>query len=210
MRYTESMPKHKTSPKIRRRKTAQKTQSRLKRFTRSLPLLLVVTGVLMMGIWGAHRFFYRRSLALPDSVLSQYQGQETARRLPVFIDIDGIGRLPVDEGRKINGVWTIADDAANHVAQSALPGDAGNIIIYGHNTRKIFGRLIEKKPGDYVSVTTADGKLHQYRIFQTFTVSPSRTDLLSPTTGETLTLYTCTGFLDSKRFVVRALPVFSD
>lgn len=175
-----------------------------------LPMLLVVLGVLMMGTWVAHRFFYARSLAFPDSVLSQYRSQESARRLPVFIDIDSIGRLPVDEGRKINGIWTIADDAANHVAKSALPGDQGNIIIYGHNTKRVFGKLLEKKPGDYITITTADGKAHQYRIFQALSVPPSRTDLLAPTTSETLTVYTCTGFLDSMRFVVRALPVTTD
>jgi len=35
---------------------------------------------------------------------------------------------------------------------------------------------------------------------------PSDTTYLLPTKVEILTLYTCTGFLDSKKLIVRAMP----
>ncbi len=203
------MAKRKQKPAKRkiRKKAAKSIQKR--RVSTWLPVLLISLGIVLVSAWAVHRFNYAKSIQLPDSILALYQKEDVSRRLPVFIDIDGIGRLPIDQSGKVNGVWTIANDAANHVAQSALPGSAGHIIIYGHNTAKVFGRLVERKAGDYIGITTADGKFHQYRIYEVNTVSPDRIDLLRPTTSETLTVYTCTGFLDSKRFVVRAIPVTS-
>ncbi len=203
------MPKRKKQKqRVKKRKYAAKS-TRTKHVGNRWPLVLIVIGIIFMGTWGIHRIFYARSIQLPDSILALYTKQGVSRKLPVFIDIDGIGRLPIDQAGKLNGVWTIAEDAANHVAQSALPGSDGNIIIYGHNTPNVFGKLREKKIGDYITLTSADGKFHQYRIFQIDVVTPDRVDLLRPTTGETLTVYTCTGFLDSKRLVLRALPVSS-
>lgn len=90
--------------------------------------------------------------------------------------------------------------------QSALPGENGNIILYGHNLNTIFGYLMDTKIGAIVNIRMTDGSLHRYTVTETQVVAPSQTQLLAPTTHEVLTLYTCTGLLDSLRFVVRAIP----
>jgi len=36
-------------------------------------------------------------------------------------------------------------------------------------------------------------------------VYPNQVQIIAPTKNETLTLYTCTGFYDEKRLIVRAL-----
>ena len=105
-----------------------------------------------------------------------------------------------------NGAWTVSATSANHVIQSALPGENGNIIIYGHNLNTIFGYLMNIQVGSIVNLRNSDGSLHIYTVTSTEYVNPNQTELLAPTTNEVLTLYTCTGLLDSLRFVVRAVP----
>jgi LPXTG-site transpeptidase (sortase) family protein len=169
--------------------------------------VLIITGIILMALWGVHRFFYNRSLSLSDAILASYAQTHSEVAYPIHITIGEAIRLPVVESGKVNGVWAVSQTSANHVQASALPGEAGNIIIYGHNLNTIFGYLVDQRVGTVVDIRTNDGKLHKYKISDIHIVDPSQTDLLAPTTTEILTLYTCTGFLDSQRFVARATPV---
>jgi len=58
-----------------------------------------------------------------------------------------------------------------------------------------------------VEVTASSGTVAKFVIQMVSTVAPYQTDLLAPTTGPVLTLYTCTGFLDTQRLVITATPL---
>ena len=171
------------------------------------PIVLITIGLTLLTLWGIHRYFYSRSISLSDTILAAYKARrpETAA-YPIHITISGVTSVPVVEAGRENGVWTVSQTSANHVIQSALPGENGNIVIYGHNANKIFGYLMDIKIGATINLRMTDGSLHTYTVTDTKYVSPSQTQLLSPTTHEVLTLYTCTGLLDGLRFVVRAVP----
>jgi LPXTG-site transpeptidase (sortase) family protein len=172
-----------------------------------LPLILVSFGLALVGLWGVHRYFYARSISLSDAILAAYKAQRPAgAAYPIHIAIAGITSVPVVEAGRESGVWTVSQTSANHVIQSALPGENGNIIVYGHNMNSIFGYLMNSKIGDSIKIRMTDGTLHTYSVTDTQYVTPSQTELLSPTTHEVVTLYTCAGLLDSLRFVVRAVP----
>ena len=164
-------------------------------------------GVLLVSLWGLHKFTYNRALSISEKILSSYTKQKTQTALPIHISIGTRISLPVVEAGRENGVWAISQTSANHVRQSALPNEKGNIIIYGHNLNKIFGYLLDAKEGDIIRIRMTDGTLHKYKVEKTHYVSPSDTSLLSPTKHEVLTVYTCAGLFDSLRFVVRATPV---
>lgn len=165
-------------------------------------------GLLLLSLWGVHRYFYARSMSLSDAVLAAYKAQRPASTAyPIHMTIAGITSVPIVEAGKQNGVWTVSGTSANHVIQSAVPGESGNIVIYGHNLNTIFGYLMNVKVGDVVDLRTTEGSLHRYKVTETRYVDPSQTQLLAPTKTEALTLYTCTGLLDSLRFVVRAVPM---
>lgn len=189
---------------------AGKTRKVISRF----PIFLIILGLALIGAWGLHRFLYNRSLRLSDRLLASYSQESNQKAVPIHITISppaGEGRntiqLQIVEAGKVEGAWTVSPSAANHVHGSAIPGEAGNTIIYGHNLNTVFGYLVDSRPGDSVRIYTNDGKLHQYKISEIHIVDPSQTALLSPATTEVLTLYTCTGLLDSLRFVARALPI---
>jgi sortase (surface protein transpeptidase) len=105
------------------------------------------------------------------------------------------------------GNWQVSDTKVTYLLGSARPGEAGNIILYGHNKREILGNIRVLKGGEKITITTADNKLHIYVVDYAKQVSPSDVTLLGATNTETLTMYTCAGIWDSQRYIVRAIPI---
>lgn len=171
------------------------------------PMILIVLGLLLIALWGLHRFLYNRSLSLSDALIASYKAARTQVAYPVHITVGTKINIPIVEETVVDGSLQVSPTRANHLLASALPGENGNVIIYGHNLNTIFGYLVDAQVGDPVTVITDDGVLHTYKISEINIVDPSQTSLLAPTTSEVLTLYTCTGLLDSLRFVARAIPV---
>ena len=60
------------------------------------------------------------------------------------------------------------------------------------------------KPGDRIEIAFSDGSIREFVVAYTTTVNPGQVEILKDSEDSRLTLYTCTGFLDSKRFVVTA------
>ena len=100
----------------------------------------------------------------------------------------------------------VLQEAAGHVADSALPGQPGNIVIAAHRDT-FFRRLGQVKTGDEIELTTPDAE-YFYRVRYTDIVGPDATWVLKPTPDQTLTLVTCYPFYyvgaAPQRFVVRA------
>ncbi|MEK9200755.1 MAG: sortase [Patescibacteria group bacterium] len=118
------------------------------------------------------------------------------------LDLD----LPVSEGEVKDNRWPTSTKSLIHVSTTKLPGTPGNSIIYGHNWKSQLGDLDKVKVGDTISVTLTDGSVKDFSVSQIVEVSPDQSDLLQDTIDTRLTLYTCSGFLDSKRLVVVAIP----
>lgn len=129
---------------------------------------------------------------------------------PIAVTIQAINlTLPLTAGWIKNGVWQLSQTTPLHLATSAHPGEKGNIVIYGHNKKSLFGKLKQLKVNDSLQLESADGSIHEYRITMIKTVKPTEIEAVLPTATETLTLYTCIGFLDTKRLIVQALPIHS-
>lgn len=183
---------------------------------RHTPELLIGLGVFALSLSIIHKKFYDRSLRLNAELAAIAQEQtmlDQARRAvsrPVAIQIGEIVSTTVDPGQIIDGEWSIAENAATFWTEGGYPGIGGNIVLYGHNTRTIFSRLRSTRVGQEIVITSADGSQHGYRVTEIHQVTPDRVDFLQPTQTEMLTVYTCTGFLDSQRFVVRAERLLQD
>jgi len=174
---------------------------------RRLSTILLILGPLLLIMWGIHTFTYLRSIRLTDTLLSTFSRSTPSSVRIARVRIGARFDLPVIEAGIVNGEWLIAKSDANHVAQSSVPGEGGNIILYGHNTREVFGPIRWVELGEDVTLTITGGTVYQYKVIKTQEVSTSDTTLLKPSPTEVLTLYTCSGFFDSKRWVVRAVPV---
>jgi LPXTG-site transpeptidase (sortase) family protein len=168
-------------------------------------------------------FFIIQSLSLLVVGLYQVYLHETPRRLsfakypapvvaapqnitPSTITIDEVGiNVPVIPATMQDTVWPTTDKGASYLTSSPLPGHMGNSIIYGHNWKSVFGNLVKAKVGQKVVVTYPDNTKKTFVIAYTSVVSPNEASILAQSTDKRITLYTCTGFLDSKRFVAVAI-----
>jgi LPXTG-site transpeptidase (sortase) family protein len=128
--------------------------------------------------------------------------------IPVEILIPSINiDLNVDPGQIKDGVWQISDSNATFLDISASPGVGGNVVIYGHNKKAIFGNLPYLSIGQKIYVKTKSGKIYNYIADQKYFVGTDRVDLVSPTNGEVLTIYACYGMFDLQRIVIVAKPI---
>lgn len=165
---------------------------------------LILAGILLLSIFGIWRIRELRLSFqgnLPKSVNRESQ--------IIRIKIDKVKLdLAVEPAIINNGIWPVVEKNASHWANSANPGEKGNIVIYGHNRNNVFGPIRWLNLGDKIELTDKQGQIYEYKISETVTVKPDEIQYVEPTATETLTLYTCTGWWDSQRYIVIAKPIF--
>jgi len=101
---------------------------------------------------------------------------------------------------------TVLRVAVGHLPGTAVPGEAGNIVLAAHRDT-FFRHLGQLKTGDVIRLI-ASGRQYVYTVTFTDIVSPNETWVLEPSSVQSLTLVTCYPFYyvgpAPKRFVVRA------
>ena len=169
--------------------------------------LLIIIGLALIGLVAVWRFYQSTVLSFkytPD----QLPPATSLGSPPVAIDIDRINlHLAVTPATVTNGIWEISPTGASHWRNSANPGTPGNIVIYGHNKISLFGPIRWLEIGDTITLTAASGQTFTYTVTQSLVVNPDQVAYIQPTDTTTLTLYTCTGFLDRQRHIIIARPV---
>lgn len=166
----------------------------------------VVVGCLLMLVVVAYRFQQARRLSF-NLQADQVQASSQSKALTKKISLSKYKvTLDVTQASIIDGVWQINETTANHLESSANPGEDGNIVIYGHNSREVFGPLRWMSPGEVIELTNDKGEVLKYTIKEIIETNPEDITWVLPKDRETLTVYTCSGFLNSKRHVVVAYP----
>lgn len=114
------------------------SEKRSKRFIRRNYLVLL--GILVIaGTFFYDNYYKKRILSFRKSV-PEVEQKKTFKPVKIIIDSVGVN-LDVEEGKIENGVWQISEKGATHLDISANPGDGGNIVIYGHNKKHLFGPI---------------------------------------------------------------------
>jgi sortase A len=169
-------------------------------------LLIFFLGISLMSFAFAVKINAKKDLSFKKDIPKAVT--EIKKEQPAWIDIPSLNiNLPVGQTEINNGSWGFYEKGASHLKASANPGENGNIIIYAHNTSDRFGNILSIKPGEIIELSTAS-KTYDYKVISIKVVNPDQIELLLPTQHEVLTIYTCTGFADSKRFVIQATPIF--
>ena len=113
--------------------------------------------------------------------------------------------LPIEPSKIEGNTWQTSRIGISYLKSSPLPGNQGNSILYGHNWISLLGSLHRVKPGQKIEIYYKNGVRKIFTISAIGVVTPDQTHVLSPSDDRRITLYTCTGFLDSKRLVVTAV-----
>lgn len=126
---------------------------------------------------------------------------------PVSLRIKSLSvNLPILSSKIVNGSWETTKTGVSYLSLSPIPGSHGNSILYGHNYPNLLGNLTHIKNGDEIEIVFSDQSVKRFKVAYFQTVTPDETHVLSSSGDARLTIYTCTGFLDLKRFVVIAVP----
>jgi LPXTG-site transpeptidase (sortase) family protein len=167
--------------------------------------LLIILGVVCYAI-GIYLIWERNNpnrLALGYE--ESYKDADTSN-LPVRIIIKDVGiDLPIYPAKTNNGKWETTSKGASYLVSSPIPGEVGNSVIYAHDWVSLFGPLKNARPGNMVEIEYADKTKKDFVVGSTAVVPYNKSDILSSTEDRRITLYTCTGFFDSERFVAVAL-----
>lgn len=124
--------------------------------------------------------------------------------LPVRLQVGELIEIEIEPAKFEHNEWIISDKKVSYWTGSALPGWVGNTVLYGHNKKEILGNLNSSKVGDQITITVKNGQVFSYTIEEMKEVTPDQIQYIFPTNEQVLTIYTCSGWLDSKRLVVRA------
>lgn len=111
--------------------------------------------------------------------------------------------LPVTPSRVVKGYWEVSATNASFGLGSNIPGKAGNTVIFAHARDGLFGDLPKIKKEEVIYVLSKKS-WYQYKIEEIKEVYPSQIEVIKPTEDERLTLFTCSGFADTKRLIVVA------
>ena len=99
--------------------------------------------------------------------------------------------------------------AVGHISETALPGERGNVVLTAHRD-SFFRPLRHILTGDAIKIRTQSGEI-VYQVESTEVVLPSDTQVLQPSSANTLTLVTCFPFYyvgpAPKRFIVHARQI---
>lgn len=148
--------------------------------------------------------FFGNIKVLPETITYK---KADALKIPLRVIVP---RLSVDleifPARILNNSWETTEKGASYMLGSAVPSEVGNTVLYGHAKTKLFAPLKKLKKDDVVYVLTKE-KWYQYKVSDIKEVAPTETTVVAPTKEATLTMFTCSAFLDSKRLVVVAKPV---
>ncbi len=142
---------------------------------------------------------------------SDQSGEDTgaADQSPEFVEgYDVIGVLSIQKiGQELPVISRTSDEALKVSVcwfAGSLPGEAGNMVITGHDyaSGAHFGRLSELKAGDAVTLTTGNS-FYAYEVYETEVIRPDQPEKLNDYEEDTaLTLLTCTSH-GNRRLVVR-------
>ncbi len=165
---------------------------------------LILIGVALLFLGGYFIFQRYNSKQLSFQNFNEY-ASSVSGILPQKIIIPSLKiELPIYPAKIRGNSWEATTKGVSYLVSSPAPGEVGNSILYGHNWTSLLGPLTRIKPGDKIEIISNNSERKTFVVEYTSIVDPYQTSVLSSANDTRLTLYTCAGFLDSKRFVVTA------
>lgn len=169
--------------------------------------LLIGFGLIIL-LFSAFYFWQRYNPQRLSFAINNYSSKNfisDSVSMPIEIIIPAINlKLPIIPAQLKNNNWEATTKGVSYLSSSPIPGTKGNSILYGHNWPNLLGNIIQLKPGQIIQIKIANGQIRKFVINTISVVSPRQTSILAPSEDVRITLYTCTGFWDEKRFVVVA------
>ncbi|KKQ67355.1 MAG: hypothetical protein US86_C0001G0282 [Candidatus Daviesbacteria bacterium GW2011_GWA2_38_24] len=106
-------------------------------------------------------------------------------------------------GIKDNG-WILSKTEVMYVPTSGKLGEGFNTVLYAHKRKGLFLHLNKLQKWDRIVVYDSQNKEYNFEVFSKEVVKPIEVERIKTNEENTLTLFTCDGWLDKSRLVVKA------
>lgn len=192
------------------KKSRKKTSKKVKNQRNRIKLLVGIVFILTGFAWFAFLYrpptiqtnnFAKEPIVADQAFKKVSQESEIKNIIVPRLNID----LSVAPSKIKNGYWEVSETSASHGEGSANPGEAGNVVVFAHAREGLFLELRDIKKDDAVYILT-NTRWYKYKVSEIVSVYPNDITTVAPTDFEILTLFTCSGFFDEKRLIVKAIP----
>jgi sortase A len=190
------------------------------------PLVGLFVAISIFGFFNsqllsAHVEYYLYERNKPNTALDSFMTDSLIdKTAPPIITINGIGvKAPVIYDQKtVNQAAFLKalHDGVVHYPDTALPGQTGNVVIFGHSSGQwwapgdykfVFTLLDKLKPQDLIFIDY-QGTRYIYRVYDSFVVKPTDLSVLNQGSKNILTLITCTPVgTSTNRLIIRAQQI---
>lgn len=195
-------------PKRERKRSAKKNSPKLifnrtsfQQHRKFMGLVFVVVGLLFLYKIPVVDKTIAKEPIVASSDFKKTEDSSIQRIIIAKRDID----LRVTHAKIVGSTWETSEVTASHGEGSSNPGEKGNIVVFAHAREGLFFNLKDIKKEDVIYILTRDG-WYRYKVDEISSVYPNDLTTIAPTKKEILTLFTCSGFFDEKRLIVRATP----
>ncbi len=142
---------------------------------------------------------------IPTSIDPSEASESINSKYPQAITITSINvNLPIIPSSKTNGKFETTKNGVTYLTDSVLPSETGNSVFYGHNWSNLLGNLKSVKRGDSIQLKYASGEIKTFTIDLITEMPAKYAKVALESDQKVMTIYTCSGFMDSKRIIVTA------
>lgn len=168
-----------------------------------LAVVFIVVGLMLVGRSQRVTPPNTKTFASEPVIIENFESFEIdEEKVPTKILIPDLNiDIDVRKASIVSGYWEVFEDIAGWGAGSGLPGEQGNQVIFAHARDGLFKQLKNVETDMEIYVFTS-GSWYEYSVTEIKDVYPNQTEVIEQSDDEKLTLYTCSGFSDSKRLIV--------
>ena len=113
--------------------------------------------------------------------------------------------LKVYDSEVVNGTWEVPEKAAGYGSGSSfLDENHGNSIVFAHARNGMFRNLNLLQTNDVINLVGDEGHVYTYRVIEIQKILPDEIDKVKLLGKHHLTLFTCDGFNDEYRLLVKS------
>jgi LPXTG-site transpeptidase (sortase) family protein len=157
--------------------------------------------LLLVGLGYQIRYFYEGNIQYH----TVYAEEIKAKPRPIQLKISRLGiDISVISGGFKDNDWILSNYDALYLPSAGQINEGYNTIIYAHNWEGLFANLYQASIGDKVTIRDQFGVEYSYEVYAVEYVFDTDVNSLQTDKKDVLTLFTCNGWFDNERIIVRA------
>lgn len=168
-------------------------------------ILFVLSVVTIIAVTPNLSEAHSEILLATDSEGVELSASPNVTEKPLRLTIPNIGiDIKIEDSPVVDGTWNVPEHSAGYAEGSALLDEEhGNSIVFAHARVGLFRDLLSIKNNDEITVLGTKN-LYKYKVTSIEKILPDEIDKIKSFGDHNLTLFTCEGWNDEYRLLVKA------